>query len=135
MIVTKYKQLGRNKYTMEEKSLINKENMNLFEKIKNFFRSLFHKEKGIKVEENLEIKKETTTSLIDDFKDKQALVKLQEDYENGKIAEEDINEEDKQKLLELYHEQIKILNDNINAYKDSLRNYKEKILAIRNSEN
>ncbi|MEI3434109.1 MAG: hypothetical protein V8R26_03665 [Clostridia bacterium] len=120
---------------MEEKSLINKENKSLFEKIRNFFRSLFHKNEDTNVKEHIDIKQETSTSIIDEFKDKQTIVKLQQDYENGKIAEEDMDENDKQKLLELYKEQIKTLNDNINAYKNSLQGYKEKIVAIRKTEN
>ena len=120
---------------MEEKSLINKENKSLFEKIRNFFRSLFHKKEDTKAKESLDIKQETATNIIDEFKDKQTIVKLQQDYENGKIAEEDMDENDKQKLLELYKEQIKTLNDNINAYKNSLQGYKEKIVAIRKTEN
>ena len=121
---------------MEEKSLINKENKNLFEKIRNFFRSLFHKSKeDTKAKKSLDIKQETATNIIDEFKDKQTIVKLQQDYENGKIAEEDMDENEKQKLLELYKEQIKTLNDNINAYKNSLQGYKEKIVAIRKTEN
>ena len=121
---------------MEEKSLINKENESLFKKIRNFFRSLFHKNEEVtNTKESFNIKQETATNIIDEFKDKQTIVKLQQDYENGKIAEEDIDENDKQKLLELYKEQIKTLNDNINAYKNSLNSYKEKILAIRKTEN
>lgn len=121
---------------MEEKSLINKENENIFKKIRNFFRSLFHKnEEDTNANESIDIKQETTTSIIDEFKDKQTIVKLQQDYENGKIAEEDMDENDKQKLLELYKEQIKTLNDNINEYKSSLNSYKEKIVAIRKVEN
>ena len=121
---------------MEGKSLINKKNESLFEKIRNFFRSLFHKSKeDTKAKESLDIKQETATNIIDEFKDKQTIVKLQQDYENGKIAEEDMDENDKQKLLELYKEQIKTLNDNINAYKNSLQGYKEKIVAIRKTEN
>ena len=121
---------------MEEKSLINKENESLFKKIRNFFRSLFYKkEEDTNAKESFDIKQATTTSIIDEFKDKQTIVKLQQDYENCKIAEEDIDEKDKQKLLELYKEQIKTLNDNINVYKNSLNSYKEKILAIRKTEN
>ncbi len=120
---------------MEENSLINKEKINLFEKIKNFFRNLFHKQKDNEVKENNIIKKEMTTNLFDNYTDKLEIIKLQEDYENGEIAEEDINEEDKQKLLELYQEQIKTLNNNIKEYEDLFKNYKEKILAIKNSEN
>jgi hypothetical protein len=45
-----------------------------------------------------------------------------------------LEEYDKQKLLELYKEQIKTLNDNINAYKNSLQGYKEKIVAIFDSQ-
>ncbi len=37
--------------------------------------------------------------------------------------------------MKLSEEQIKTLNDNINAYKNSLKGYKEKILAIRKTKN
>ena len=42
-----------------------------------------------------------------------------------------MSEEDKQKLMELYHEQISTLNNNINTYKGILENYKQKIINIR----
>lgn len=125
---------------MEEKSLTNKNDVGIFKKVKNFFWNLFHTEKTngensmkLSIETSVNTKQTEKTSFIDEFKSKQEIMNLQQKYESGQIAEEDINEEDKQKLIELYKEQIETLNNNIRMYKDTLKNYKEQILEIKNN--
>ena len=114
---------------MEQKSLIKKENISIFNKI-NHFNHLFNKEKTSSLYNN-NVNYTKTSNIKDEFKIKQEILKLQQDYESGKITEEDMSEEDKQKLMELYHEQISTLNNNINTYKGILENYKQKIINIR----
>lgn len=115
---------------MEQKSLIKKENISISNKIKNHFNHLFNKEKTSSLYNN-NVNYTKTSNIKDEFKIKQEILKLQQDYESGKITEEDMSEEDKQKLMELYHEQISTLNNNINTYKGILENYKQKIINIR----
>ena len=57
-------------------------------------------------------------------KEKQRLLKLQQEFSAGNIAEEDISEEDTEKLCELYDEQIAEI-------KKSTEMYKKKIIEIR----
>ena len=116
---------------MEEKHLTNKENISIFEKVKSFFRRLFHIEKT-DVDNNTQIKQEEKPGFIDEFKRKQEIMNLQQQYEAGVIAEADMKEEDKQKLIELYKEQINEIHNNIKTYKNLLQQYKEQILEIKN---
>lgn len=114
---------------MGEKSLIKIEKLNIFQKISGFLKKIFYKNSiEEKTEENV-IKQES--NIIKELKEEQNILNLQEQYEAGKIKEENISEEDKDKLVELYKEQIKTLENNVALYKNSLKNYKEKILKIR----
>ena len=56
--------------------------------------------------------------------EKQRLLKLQQEFSAGNIDEEDISEEDTEKLCELYDEQIAEI-------KKSTEMYKKKIIEIR----
>ena len=56
------------------------------------------------------------------------LLRLQEDFSKGYITEEEISEEDVEKLHKLYDEQIEELNK-------STENYRRKILEIRKKLN
>ncbi len=131
---------------MEEKSLVTIEKNGFLQKIKLFFKSLFKKEKientneiinesiNENINENFDDNINTieeNSSFKDEFKNKQSIMDMQKEYESGNLLEENMSEEDKQKLLELYQEQIDTLNSNIIEYKNSLRNYKEKILAVK----
>lgn len=65
---------------------------------------------------------------IKEDKEKTRLLKIQKEFSLGKIAEEDINEDDIQKLHRLYDEQIEELNK-------STENYRKRILEIRSKLN
>lgn len=112
---------------MEETKLTKTDN-GIFSKIKNFFRNLFKKKVEIIEHTEETIKKDNVnlkqTIKIEEDKEKTRLLKLQEDFVNGKIQEEDINEEDTEKLFELYDEQIEKINKETEMYK-------QKILAIK----
>lgn len=66
-------------------------------------------------------------SIFDDFEEKNRLLKLQKDYESGIIKEEELSEQQKQQLMELYNEQIKNLEEEINRTKVEMKMYKHKI--------
>ena len=65
------------------------------------------------------------------FDESQRLYKLQRDLESGKMAENDISFNDKEKLIELYEQQISNLEESIKNKKKKLRDYKNKILEKR----
>ena len=63
------------------------------------------------------------------------LLELQKCFEDGRIKEEDLSEEQKSSLMELYKKQIEDLQTNIDKNKKDLKLYKEKIVKIRNKMN
>lgn len=116
---------------MEEKELIKIENLNIFQKIKVFLKKIFNredkKENVQKTEKNI-IK---NINLANDFKEKEKMLRLQEKYEAGEILESELSEEERIKLEELYKQQIKILEYNIDEYNNKLKNYKSQIIEIK----
>lgn len=62
--------------------------------------------------------------IVKQDKEKQRLLKLQQDFSEGKITEEEISEEDIEKLCELYDNQI-------NEIEKSTEEYKNKIIKMR----
>lgn len=66
-------------------------------------------------------------SIFEEFEEKNKVLKLQKDYEDGKILEEELTEEQKDQLMELYNEQIKELEDEIERSKVTLKLYKKSI--------
>jgi hypothetical protein len=107
-----------------------KEN-NFFSKIKNFFDRLFEKREKFVLSEGTANIQETKNNFIETLR-KSTLIKdayilnLQQDFEDGNIKEQDISEEDKIKLKELYKEQISNLRKSISSYKT-------RILKLKNT--
>ena len=66
-------------------------------------------------------------SIIEEFEEKNKVLKLQKDYETGKILEEELTTEQKEKLLKLYNEQIKEFEEEIARTKVALKMYKKSI--------
>lgn len=66
-------------------------------------------------------------SIFEEFEEKNRLLKLQKDYENGVIKEQDLSEIQKNELFQLYNEQIKDLEEEIERSKITLKMYKNKI--------
>ena len=62
--------------------------------------------------------------------EKQRLLKLQEDLEAGVILEEDLTEQDVNALEELYKEQISLLKEMKEVYKQKIEFHKENIKKI-----
>ena len=70
--------------------------------------------------------------MIENIKRYNKLLELQKSFENGTIKEEELSEEEKSSLIQLYKQQIADLQTNINNNKNALKMYKEKIINIRN---
>ena len=110
---------------------------NIIQKIKRFFEKIFNK---LKYQENSdnEEKKEYSKKdfrkeiVIKQDEEKLRILKIQEDYKNGLIEEEDISKEDYQKLLELYDEQNQKINEDIEKDKIEIKNMLEKLKKHNN---
>jgi len=63
------------------------------------------------------------------------LLDLQNRYESGKLKEEDMSEEQKNKLIQIYQKQIGDLERDIEKNKKAMSEYKEKILKVRKKMN
>ena len=97
-------------------------------KIKKFFKNLFGLNENI--QENVEIKKEINISSKNSFREnieiKQdeeelKIQKLQKEYKAGNIREEDMTDEEHEKLIDLYEKQNKELKEKINTKKQIIR--------------
>lgn len=117
---------------MEEKSLIKREKSNIFQKIIMYLKKrIYNKtetEKLNKVNDTKSDKTNNSLNSLDELRIENKLLKLQKDYENGIIKEEEIEENEKKDLLKLYEKQIKSLEIDINNYEKILDDYKTKII-------
>ncbi len=115
---------------MEEKSLIKKEESNIFQKIITYLKKkIYNKTENSNKTYSIEINK--IDNSLDELRKENKLLKLQKDYENGIIEEENIEENEKKELLQLYEKQIESLEIDINNYKKILEDYKTKIINKR----
>ena len=64
---------------------------------------------------------------MSNMNDRNRLLKLQQDLENGIIFEEDLSEEDIDKLEKLYQEQISLLKEMQDIYRKKIEFHKENI--------
>ena len=113
------------------------EEKSFFSKIKSFFTRLFGKKENLTLPEGTvtetvqETKLEQKNNFIENLREsaipKDAyLLNIQQEFEDGNITEQDIDEEDRIKLKELYKEQIATL-------KKSIASYKTRILKLKNA--
>ena len=117
--------------TQEKKLIEKEEKINLFGKIKNFFKNLFCK-KQVVVEENEDV---TVDEPINDFKEsikmteaeETQLLDLQKRYRRGEIAENDLTEEQIDALCDLYDKQIEEIKQSIKLKEEKIAEYKRKI--------
>ena len=115
----------------QEKNLIEKEERNLFGKIKNFFKKLFFKKEEKETCQE-EIVEETNSN---EFKEsikmsedeEKVLLDLQARYRRGEIAENDLTEEQIDALCDLYDRQIDELNESIRIKEEKIAEYKKRI--------
>lgn len=133
-----------------ENSLIKVNENSIFYKIKKFFRNLFgKKENNITPIENQVIKtQEITNNKRDSFRetvtnienDETRLLKLQKQFENGEITEEELTQKQIEDLENLYNKQIEELQKSNELRKEKIKNSKygseffDKIKAIETDE-
>lgn len=120
---------------MDNKSLIVPKK-SIFDRIKNFFKNIFKKEELQEVayikEKTIETKENKKSSFIDSIRteeiiEKEEILKIQRDYENGVIREEDMTPEQVSKIEKLYIEQISKLRNDYSKYKDEATKLKGKL--------
>ena len=101
----------------------------MLRKIKDFFVNLFNFGKNIPKALNEAVdpekrqeKKNLREQLAQENEEKKRIAKLQQDFHEGKIKEEDLSEDDFNTLVKLYEEQIE-------KTKQEIEECKERILA------
>ena len=111
---------------MNRKMIVYKEN--IFTRIKEFFMNIFNKNKQINKIENLEEKNVLNnennfkdTIMVQQDTEEQQLLKLQREYKQGKIKEEDMTDNEHQSLIELYKKQNNDLKGKIDIKRQVLR--------------
>lgn len=112
-----------------------------FKKIKSFFMRLFNREEIIEepvVEnftnnEQLDKKKSFAEEIkVKEDTEKTSLLKMQKDYEDGKLLEENMSAEQVSKLEKLYTEQITKLRQDYTSYKQKIVSMRKKVSQSNN---
>ena len=136
---------GKKMDTNENKYLIEIKKDNIFVKIKNWFKSNFRKKDNIeKVEKNEEVEKVQKIEenhdknlfrqfLIEKAKTYDDILLLQEKFENGKIEEKNLNNEQINQLKELYKKKMLKINKKNEKLKNEIANYKNALININNN--
>lgn len=105
----------------------------MFEKIKDFFMKIF----GIKKQELLieDVKYESVSDTrkeefeknirVSKNEEEERILKLRKDFESGIILEEDLSKDDFDTLYNLYEKEIQ-------STRESIQNYRDKILVLKN---
>lgn len=115
----------------QEKELIEKNEENIFGKIKEFFKNLFRK-KEVDVNnisnEELEIEMEKSEDFRNSIRnievDENNIFELQRRYHSGEISVEELTDEQIDVLCDLYDEQIADLRKRIASINQMIDNYK-----------
>ena len=122
------------KENTKEKTLIQINENSIFYKIKIFFINLFHKEKIIvnnrQIEEKVELedrKSDFVESIKNIEDDETKLLRLQKQYRSGEIKEEDLTQEQINSLCALYDKQIEKLKKSNEIRKQKLLEYRKKL--------
>lgn len=91
--------------------------------------------KFIKKEKQIEQKIESpvikTNNFILGIKQDGQTLKLQECFESGKVKEDELTEEEKNKLIELYKKQINELKQDIRNYDIAINTIRKKVLNFK----
>ena len=98
---------------------------NIFTKIAEFFKKIFSRKKILQ-SKNENISNDIRDSFIESIqikkdKEKLRLCKLKQQYDNGEIDEDDIPDEDVEKLVELYEEETDKLKADTEKIKNNIR--------------
>ena len=125
------------KENTQEKSLIAINENSIFYKIKKFFKNLFSKNKDVNIDYssvkvptmiNDENKKKSFVEEIKNIETEETkLLKLQTQYRNGEIKEEDLTEEQVSSLCKLYDTQIANLKKSNEIRKQKLAEYRRRL--------
>ena len=127
------------KENTQEKSLVQVNENSIFYKIKSFFRNLFRRNKFVSevnaIEnntENIATERENTKNsfmeAIRNIEDEETkLLKLQKQYDNGEIKEEDLTQEQYISLCNLYDKQIVDLRKSNEIREQKLLEYRRKL--------
>ena len=117
----------------QEKNLIERNEENIFIKIKNFFKGLFGKkgeEVNNTVNEDIEMEMEKSEVFRSNIRnieiDENNIFELQRRYRKGEIADSELTQEQINALCQLYDSQIADLKRNISAKEKQLAKYKKK---------
>lgn len=127
------------KENTQEKSLVQVNENSIFYKIKSFFKNLFHKDNN--VESNIAVETISNDNIVKNDDKKSAfveslknieneetiLLKLQKQYRNREIKEEDMTEEQKNSLYALYDKQIADLKKSNEFRKNRILQYRRKL--------
>ena len=116
----------------QEKNLIERNEENIFAKIKNFFKGLFGKkveEVNNVVNEDIEMEMEKSEAFRSDIRnievEEENIFELQRRYRKGEIVDNDLTQEQINALCQLYDSQIADLKRNISAKERQLAKYKK----------
>jgi len=120
---------------MEENSLIIYNN-GIIGKVKRLFKKLFSRKNRNKMlllpESTLNTKKEIVGEIIIPLdKERERIRKLQLKFQNNEIEEDEMSEEDIEKMKKLYNTQINDLRNKIERDIAETEKYKSEILEIR----
>lgn len=116
---------------MKKNMLIKTEDISIFRRILNFFKSILHKKEN-NTEYNSELQEtRQEINIINEFEEKRKIKELQQNYETNVIREEDLTEREKENLIELYKEQIDTIENNIQTELKKLEFYKQKIILAK----
>ena len=122
----------------QKKSLVQVNENSIFYRFKNFFKNLFYKNKVVNnVSNTIEIPENTmhTTeqknlfmeSIKNNENEETKLLKLQKQYRNGEVKEEELTEEQINSLTALYDKQIANLRKSNQIRKQKLLEYRKKL--------
>lgn len=120
------------KENTQEKNLVEKNNKNVFSRIKNFFKNLFGKKDNkqvVEIEEN-----STNTKENNEFKEyikmtedeETKLLDLQARYRRGEIGQNDLTEDQIDALCDLYDKQIEDLRKSIQIKEEKIAEHKKR---------
>mgnify|MGYP000251296420 CR=1 FL=1 len=121
------------KNNTQEKNLVERNEDNIFEKIKSFFKNLFGKKEieiNNVVDDDIEMEMEKSESFRSNMRniyiDENNIFELQRRYQKGEIADNDLTQEQINALCQLYDSQIADLKRSISAKEKQLAKYKKK---------
>ena len=111
----------------QEKSLISQKNIGIFARIINFFKNMLKKEEKIEVQaESNKDWAENKEKFMKSIRNTE-LLELQRKYMSGNIQENELTDEQVEKLSKLFDKQIERLKKSNESRKQKLIKYREKI--------